>query len=147
MAQERRGVCWTLSGHAAHNVPGACHAGLLGPLFSGLRTPMPTAGFQDLTAIQRALVLTGIVVGVVLAGVVVILVVQKAMTRTTDDRGDWAKTLVGYKNLRDDGVLSDEEYRKIRTLVEPRSGTDVSRHPERRPAAGDDGGPARTSRT
>jgi len=34
-------------------------------------------------------------------------------------RGDWENALVGYKNLRDQGVLSDEEYRKIRTLVEP----------------------------
>jgi hypothetical protein len=25
-----------------------------------------------------------------------------------------------YKNLRDEGVLSEEEYRNIRTLVEPR---------------------------
>ncbi|MFM8952675.1 MAG: hypothetical protein ACKOOF_06395 [Planctomycetaceae bacterium] len=37
-----------------------------------------------------------------------------------DDRGDWARTLAEYKNLRDEGVLSEEEYRKIRTLVEPR---------------------------
>ena len=42
---------------------------------------MPSAGFQDLSAIQRALVLAGVVVGVVLAGVLVILVVQKAMAR------------------------------------------------------------------
>ena len=27
--------------------------------------------------------------------------------------------LVGYKNLRDEGVLSEEEFRKLRTLVEP----------------------------
>lgn len=34
-------------------------------------------------------------------------------------RGDWENALAGYKNLRDQGVLSEEEYRKIRTLVEP----------------------------
>lgn len=34
-------------------------------------------------------------------------------------RGDWENALAGYKNLRDEGVLSEEEYRKIRTLVEP----------------------------
>ena len=34
-------------------------------------------------------------------------------------RGDWENALAGYKNLRDQGVLSDEEYRKIRTLAEP----------------------------
>jgi hypothetical protein len=38
-------------------------------------------------------------------------------------RGDWEKTLVGYKNLRDEGVLSEEEFRKIRTLVEPHART------------------------
>ncbi len=37
------------------------------------------------------------------------------------DHGDWEKTLVDYKNLRDEGVLSEEEFRKIRTLVEPRT--------------------------
>lgn len=35
------------------------------------------------------------------------------------DRGDWESTLAAYKNLRDQGVLSEEEFRKIRTLVEP----------------------------
>jgi len=34
--------------------------------------------------------------------------------------GDWETTLATYKNLRDEGVLSEEEFRKIRTLVEPR---------------------------
>jgi hypothetical protein len=34
-------------------------------------------------------------------------------------RGDWESALAGYKNLRDKGVLSEEEYRKIRTAVEP----------------------------
>ncbi len=34
-------------------------------------------------------------------------------------RGDWESLLTKYKNLRDKGVLSEEEYRKISTLVEP----------------------------
>jgi len=38
-------------------------------------------------------------------------------------RGDWEKTLVNCKNLRDEGVLSEEEFRKIRTLVEPHART------------------------
>jgi hypothetical protein len=37
------------------------------------------------------------------------------------DHGDWEKTLVDCKNLRDEGVLSEEEFRRIRTLVEPRT--------------------------
>lgn len=39
-------------------------------------------------------------------------------------RGDWESWLAKYKNLRDKGVLSDEEYRKIRTLVEPSTQAD-----------------------
>ncbi|MFN9368956.1 MAG: hypothetical protein ACK6CT_09355 [Planctomycetia bacterium] len=107
---------------------------------------MSIAAVADLTAIQRALGLGGIVVGAVLVGFVAIMVVQKRLARPADDRGDWVKTLVDYKNLRDDGVLSDEEYRKIRTLVEPHSRSDGPVHPERRPVAGDDGPPTRPSR-
>ncbi len=56
-----------------------------------------------------------------------------------DDRGDWEKTLVSCKNLRDEGVLTKEEYRKIRTLVEPRLRLD---EPGRlRPTAGERAGP------
>lgn len=48
--------------------------------------------------------------------------------------GDWESALVGYKNLRDKGVLTEEEYRKITTLVEPHVRTDPSdripRHPQ-----------------
>jgi len=39
--------------------------------------------------------------------------------RSGSGRGDWESALAGYKNLRDKGVLSEEEYRKIRTAVEP----------------------------
>jgi len=72
--------------------------------------------------------------------VTVIVVVRSRLRRVDDDRGDWEKTLVEWRNLRDEGVLSEEEYRKVRTLVEPRTriGTpdpDV-RH---RPAAGPPG--------
>jgi len=62
------------------------------------------------------------------------------LRRQGDDHGDWEKTLVDWRNLRDEGVLTEEEYRKVRTLVEPltRIGTpdpDV----RRRPAAGHSG--------
>ena len=40
-------------------------------------------------------------------------------------RGDWETMLASYKNLRDEGVLSEEEFRKLRTLVDPRRRTDV----------------------
>jgi hypothetical protein len=54
------------------------------------------------------------------AGIVAIVTIRARWLAPGDDRGDWEKTLVNCKNLRDEGVLSDEEYRKIRTLVEPR---------------------------
>ena len=56
----------------------------------------------------------------VAAGVAAVVAIRRWWLKSGDDRGDWAKTLSGYKNLRDEGVLSEEEYRKIRTLVEPR---------------------------
>jgi hypothetical protein len=36
-------------------------------------------------------------------------------------RGDWENMLARCKNLRDEGVLSEEEFRKVRTLAEPRT--------------------------
>ena len=107
---------------------------------------MSFAWFHDLTGIQRALILGGVIACAVLAGAAVIMLVQKAMTKPADDRGDWVKTLVEYKNLRDDGVLSEEEFRKIRTLVEPRSRRDGPERPGGRPAAGDAGRQNRPSR-
>ena len=72
--------------------------------------------------------------------VFVIVALRSRLRRTDDDRGDWERILVEWRNLRDEGVLTEEEYRKVRTLVEPRTriGTpdpDV-RH---RPAAGPSG--------
>lgn len=34
-------------------------------------------------------------------------------------RGDWENMLAACKNLRDEGGLSEEEFRKVRTLAEP----------------------------
>lgn len=56
--------------------------------------------------------------------------------------GDWESTIAAYKNLRDEGVLSEEEFRKIRTLVEPlpRNGMPELRARHRPPT--DPAGPA-----
>ncbi|MBM3953922.1 MAG: hypothetical protein FJ309_04800 [Planctomycetes bacterium] len=56
---------------------------------------------------------------------VAIVLVRRSYLDGPSDRpggsgGDWYGTLAEYRNLRDKGVLSDAEYRKIRTLVEPR---------------------------
>jgi len=54
------------------------------------------------------------------AGIGAIVIIRRRWLVPGDGRGDWEKSLVDYRNLRDEGVLSEEEYRKIRTLVEPR---------------------------
>ena len=54
------------------------------------------------------------------AGIVVIVIIRSRYRDRGTDGGDWESALAEYKNLRDKGVLSDEEYRKIRKLVEPR---------------------------
>lgn len=59
----------------------------------------------------------GVVLGV---AIVAITRIRARYLNPGDDRGDWGKTLMSCKNLRDEGVLTEEEYRKIRTLVEPR---------------------------
>jgi len=59
------------------------------------------------------------------------------------DPGDWEKSLVDYKNLRDEGVLSEEEFRRIRTLVEPRTRLGVPELRSRAWPPTDPAGPAR----
>ena len=54
------------------------------------------------------------------AGVVLIVMIRSRLRQTDTEHISWETTLAEYKNLRDKGVLSAEEYRKIRTLVEPR---------------------------
>lgn len=65
-----------------------------------------------------SVLLLALVVG---GGVVAIVMIRARWLQPGDDQGDWERTLVNYKNLRDEGVLSEEEYRNIRTLVEPRT--------------------------
>jgi hypothetical protein len=60
--------------------------------------------------------LLGLVVG---AGVAAIMAIRSWWRREQTGRGDWESALAGYRDLRDRGVLSEAEYRKIGTLVEP----------------------------
>lgn len=55
----------------------------------------------------------------VAVGIGAIVAIRSRWLRSGADHGDWEAALVEYKNLRDKGVLSEEEYRKISTLVEP----------------------------
>jgi len=59
--------------------------------------------------------LLGVLIGI---GIVAIVIIRSWSRRSSAARGDWESVLSDYKNLRDKGVLSEEEYRKIRTLVE-----------------------------
>ena len=84
-----------------------------------------------------SVLLLALVVG---AGVVAIVTIRGRWLASDAGRGDWEKTLADCKNLRDDGGLSEEEYRRVRTLVEPltRIGT-PDPHVRHRPAGGSSG--------
>ncbi|MFM7042794.1 MAG: hypothetical protein ACKO35_11505 [Planctomycetaceae bacterium] len=89
-------------------------------------------------AILTSVLLLGLLVGV---GVVVIVMIRARWLEPGEDRGGWEKTLVDYRNLRDTGVLSEEEYRKIKTLVEPRVRIGTPDTTDRQRSAGDSAGP------
>jgi hypothetical protein len=55
----------------------------------------------------------------VAASIAMILKIRSWMSDSSGSQDRWETTLSEYRNLRNKGVLSDEEYRKIRTLVEP----------------------------
>ncbi len=69
---------------------------------------------------MQAFLISAVLLGVFVAlGIAAIVAVRSWWLEPSADHGDWESSLVGYKNLRDKGVLSEEEYRKISTLVEP----------------------------
>jgi hypothetical protein len=73
-----------------------------------------------------SLVLTALVAG----GIAVIVATREKARGTGADRGDcdetWEQTLAEYKNLRDRGVLSEDEYRRIKTFVDPSARTTLT---------------------
>ena len=69
---------------------------------------------------MQAFLISAVLLGLIVAiGIAAIVAVRSWWLEPSADHGDWESSLVGYKNLRDKGVLSEEEYRKISTLVEP----------------------------
>ncbi|MFM9197299.1 MAG: hypothetical protein ACKOWG_16490 [Planctomycetia bacterium] len=69
---------------------------------------------------MQAFLISAVVLGVLVGvGIAAIIAVRAWWLEPETDHGDWESSLVGYKNLRDMGVLSEEEYRKISPLVEP----------------------------
>ncbi len=110
---------------------------------------MQSPGFFDLFS-PEVVINTLLLAGVLGAGIALIVAVRRrlrpssslaefGLRERTGDAGlagrigeaGWETTIAGYKNLRDEGVLSEEEFRKIRTLVEPRA----ARHARTPPAA------------
>jgi hypothetical protein len=65
-----------------------------------------------------SLLMLGLLVGL---GAVAIVMIRSRWLRAGEDHGGWEKTLVDCKNLRDAGELTEDEYRKITMLVEPRT--------------------------
>jgi len=103
------------------------------PCLTPSRSRVPVAAYL------ASVLLLALVVG---AGIVAIVTIRGRWLASSDDRGDWERSLVDYKNLRDEGVLTEEEYRKIRTRVEPRLRIGRPGLPgRRRPPSGDPPGP------
>lgn len=69
---------------------------------------------------MNAFVVSAALLGLLVAGGVAVIAAIRSRMRSVDDRATWERTLADYRNLRDQGVLNEEEYRNIRTLVEPR---------------------------
>ncbi len=76
---------------------------------------------------QSFLISASILAAFVAAGVVAIVMIRARFRQAEADHGSWETTLAGYRNLRDKGVLTAEEYRKIKTLVEPRIDSEAGR--------------------
>ena len=112
---------WTRSAPDCHNPLEAGHGCPGHRLFHRLVGWRP-----DVQSFLTSALLLALFVGV---GIVAIVTIRSRFRGRGEDRGDWESALAGYKNLRDKGVLSPEEYRKIRTLVEPHIDA-VSKQPD-----------------
>ena len=85
---------------------------------------------------MQAYLISALLLGLFVAlGIAAIVAVRSWWLEPETDHGDWESSLVGYKNLRDKGELSEEEYRKISTLVEPHVRLDT-KESDRQPRAG-----------
>ena len=81
---------------------------------------MPGATPPEGSSAVQTFLLSAVTLGLLVAvGIVAIVAVRSRWLGSDAGHGDWESALVGYKNLRDKGVLSEDEYRKISTLVEP----------------------------
>jgi len=92
-------------------------------------------GVQRITAEGVAVVVSFLVsslllIALVAGGLAVIVATREKLRGVGTDRGDcdetWEQTLAEYKNLRDRGVLNEDEYRRIKTFVDPSTRTPVT---------------------
>ncbi|RLS31916.1 MAG: hypothetical protein DWH80_06125 [Planctomycetota bacterium] len=60
-----------------------------------------------------------LLIAFVSGGIGAIVMIRSRWHKASDDRAEWERRLVEYRNLRDKGVLNEEEYRKIRALFDP----------------------------
>jgi hypothetical protein len=71
-----------------------------------------------------------LLIALVAGGIAAIVATREKLRGVGADRGDcdetWERTLAEYKNLRDRGVLSEDEYRRIKTFVDPSTRTPVT---------------------
>lgn len=81
----------------------------------------------------------GGLVALVAVALVVIAWLRREARRPVAGREDWEETLVAYKNLRIKGVLDEDEYRKIRAVLDPASAPSTVRG--NGPASGSDADP------
>jgi len=87
---------------------------------------------------MQAFLISALLLAVFVAGGVVAIVVIRGRYRKAEaGAGSWETALAEYRALRDKGVLTADEYRKIKVLVEPRIDSDG-----RRTGAGADQMPA-----
>lgn len=71
-----------------------------------------------------------LLIALVAGGIAAIVATREKVRSPGAGRGDcdetWEQTLTEYKNLRDRGVLSEDEYRRIKTFVDPSARTTLT---------------------
>ena len=80
-----------------------------------------------------------LLIALVAGGITLIVATRETVRESGVDRGDCDGTreqqLAEYKNLRDRGVLSEDEYRRIKTFVDTSAGTAMTKSSEPSAAA------------
>lgn len=78
---------------------------------------------EEGTPVVSFLISALLLVALVAGGIALIVATRETVRGSGAGRGGcdetWEHDLAQYKNLRDRGVLDDDEYRRIRTLVDP----------------------------